>query len=287
MTILRSASDTTLGAIMVVVFISACERRTAAGPAADSLPIKVEAPGYSLPDPRPNPADTAAASVTRTSPVPSRRSPTSRSETAVVPAIAPWDSQARPTTPRKVFVGTEDLTGIGYDRGSPTAPVIMVEFSDFACPYCAEFTRKTFPAIDQEFIKTGKVFFKYVPFVAGSFRNSAEATRAAECVGEQGAFWLMADRLSETQSGWKMRGSPDALLRRVARSTKVDSARYAACYADRHTESRTRNATDIANRVGVWVTPSFVVNGQPVQGALPLVEFRKVIIRAIAATRQP
>ena len=74
--------------------------------------------------------------------------------------------------------GGIDLTGIGYDRGSSSAPVVMIDLSDFACPYCAEFSKETYPAIEKEYVKTGKLFFKYVPFLVGSFPHSDEATRA-------------------------------------------------------------------------------------------------------------
>jgi protein-disulfide isomerase len=185
------------------------------------------------------------------------------------------------------MVGTLDVTDLGYDRGNPLAPVVIVEFSDFGCPYCADFALQTFPAIDSLYIATGKVLFKYIPFLAGTFRNSAEATRAMECVVEQRPeqFWLMMTRLYETQPGWKARGSPDALLRRAARSTGVDSARFADCYADHHTDVRTKAGTDAAESSGVWVTPSFVVNQRPVQGALPLGEFRKVIEAELRARK--
>lgn len=272
-----------LVAMVVVLATLGCEPRPEAWPSGDSMPVTPAAMTDLPKVPRVAGVDTSAG-VPKSAPVPSRRPRTPRAE---VPAeLVENPGPVSNDGPRRVFVGTEDLTGIGYDMGSRTAPVIVVEFSDFGCPYCAEFALNTFPAIDREFIRTGKVFFKYVPFIAGSFRNSAEATRAAECVGEQGPFWLMVERLSETQPGWKLRGSPDGLLRTVARSTKVDSAQYAACYTDRHTELRTKVATDIANRVGVWVTPSFVVNDKPVQGALPLAEFRKVINQALASVRK-
>ncbi|MEO5814286.1 MAG: thioredoxin domain-containing protein [Gemmatimonadaceae bacterium] len=193
----------------------------------------------------------------------------------------------RPAAPRRIMAGSLDITSIGYDRGNPAAPVVVVEFSDFGCPYCAEFALQTFPALDSEYIATGKVLFKYVPFLVGTFRNSAEVTRAAECVGEQRAeqYWPMMTAVYGSQAGWKGRGSPDTLLLTLARSAHADSARFAMCYADRHTDARIKAGTDAADYVGVRVTPSFLVDQRPVQGALPLVEFRKLIDAALLLSR--
>ena len=179
------------------------------------------------------------------------------------------------------MLGDIDLTGVGYDRGSVTAPVVMIDFSDFGCPYCGKFSRETYPAIEREYVATGKVFFKYVPFIMGMFLNATEATRAAECAGEQGGFWLMLDRIYDAQKEWKKRGDPLPLLAGLAGAARLDTSMFSACYADRHTDARTKRASDIASRVGVRVTPSFIVNDRPIEGALGLAEFRKVIEAAL------
>lgn len=237
------------------------------------------------------PPSRAAAAPTPAVVPPERRDSALASVPANVPRTATASAPVatkRAVAPRRIMAGTIDVTNIGYTRGNPSAPVVVVEFSDFGCQYCAEFALQTFQAIDSEYIATGKVLFKYVPFLTGTFRNSAEATRAAECVGEQHAdeFWPMMSRVYEAQSGWKVRGSPDALLGTLARSARADSARFAGCYADRHTDARTSAATDVADKIGVRVTPSFLVNQRPVQGALPLAEFRKLIDVQLSAPRR-
>lgn len=200
------------------------------------------------------------------------------------------DSAARPPQPipapkragvRHIVFGGVDFTGIGYDRGDAAAPVVVIDLSDFACPYCGEFARDIYPTIERDYVQTGKVLFKYIPFVAGSFRHATEATRAAECAGEQGQFWLMMDRLYVTQAEWKSGNVADAQMAALAGTTPIDTVRFATCYADRHTDVRTARATAVANDIGVRVTPSFLVDGHPVQGALPVAEFRKQIETAL------
>ena len=120
------------------------------------------------------------------------REPT-RVDSSAALVTVPRSRSAKPPAPlgpRHVLVGDYDMTGVGYDRGSATAPVVLIDLSDFACPYCGEFSRETYPTIERDYVNTGKVFFKYVPFVVGSFPHSQEATRAAECDRSGG---LLAD----------------------------------------------------------------------------------------------
>lgn len=192
---------------------------------------------------------------------------------------AVWPSAERST--RRVIINGVDLTGVGYDRGSESAPVVVVNFSDFGCPYCGSFARETEPAIEREYVESGKVFLKHVPFVAGMFPNSRQAARAAECSGAQGKFWPMHDRLYATQKEWKPALSPYALFQKYAASIGLDAARFSSCYTGEALHPRTRQATEAADRLGVRVTPSFIVNGRPVEGALPLAQFRMLLDTAV------
>lgn len=187
---------------------------------------------------------------------------------------------ARATAPRRVAFGDVDLTGVGHDLGRADAPIVIVEFSDFGCPFCGSHARQTFPAIDREYIATGKVFYKYVPFVMGTFPNGRQAARSAECAAEQGAakFWAMHDTLYARQREWKQTLSPKELLGRYATGMRLDAKRFEACYMTHEPfHPRTLAANDRADRLGVRATPSFVVNGRPIEGALPLPQFRELL----------
>lgn len=202
-----------------------------------------------------------------------------RAEAATPASLA--DAGPVPESPersaRRVVVGGVDLTGIGYDKGSPTAPIVMVDFSDFGCPYCGNHSRQTLPALEREFIATGKVFYKYVPLVMGSFPNGDTAARAAECAAEEGKFWPMHDRLYAGQTEWRKNGAPTPIYARYARELGLDASRFAACLRDGRTESRTRRATDGAMRLGIRATPTFAIDGQGIEGALPLEVFQNVL----------
>ncbi|HEU4697864.1 MAG TPA: thioredoxin domain-containing protein [Gemmatimonadales bacterium] len=174
---------------------------------------------------------------------------------------------------RRVVVNGVDLTGIGYDRGARDAPIVMVDLSDFACPFCGSHARQTLPALEREFITQGKVFYKYVPIVMG-FPNGDRAARAAECAAEQDAFWPMHDRIYADQAEWKRASDPAKVFARHATSLGLDTTRFGSCYASARGAARTDAANDRARRLGVRATPTFFVNGQMVEGALPLDRFR-------------
>lgn len=186
------------------------------------------------------------------------------------PAESSTATEADTASAVRVALGGVNLTGVGYDLGSVEAPIVIVEFSDFGCPYCAQHALETFPAIDQEYIKDGKVFYKHVPFVMGRFPNGEKAARAAECAGEQGQFWAMHDMIYEHQNDWKRGNDADAVFARLASQAMLDGTRWGSCYASDRQAPRTSAANAAASRLRVRATPTFFINGQLVEGALPL-----------------
>src|SRR5918995_6147270 len=71
------------------------------------------------------------------------------------------------SVPRPIAAQHVNLGGVGYERGDPNAPVQVIEFGDFGCSACGQFARETFGVIHEEFVATGKVHWRYVPFIAG------------------------------------------------------------------------------------------------------------------------
>lgn len=190
--------------------------------------------------------------------------------TSAAPAAAVVAESGADGSPAHVELHGVDLTGVGHDLGDPRAPIVMVEFSDFGCPYCAQHATQTLPSLEREYIDTGKLFYKHVPFVMGMFPNGDRAARAAECAGEQDRFWPMHDSVYAHQGDWKRGNDPDAVLGRLARQVVPDGARWDACYDADRRGARTAAASERAARLGVRATPTFFIDGQLVEGALPL-----------------
>lgn len=274
--------------IACAAFAGACsstERDTSAAQVASRDSVTLRTSATPSPAARAESRSTAPAEPSSSS---SGRAASKSSSTGAAPAPAdtpPLAAASSERSPRRVVVQGVDLTGVGYDKGSPTAPVVVVNFSDFGCPFCGSFARQTQPSIEREYVQAGKVFFKYVPFVMGMFPNGDEAAHASECAAEQGRFWPMHDALYASQAEWKKARDPLPAFERYAHEVGLDVPRFAKCYAIPDVNPGTMRANVAAGKLGIRVTPTFVVNGKGVEGALPLPQFRQLLDAAIAEAR--
>lgn len=162
------------------------------------------------------------------------------------------------------------IDDLGFDRGDAEAPIKIVEFSDFGCGYCRRFHTETFPTLEEEWIDSGKVQWKYVTYASGMFPNGLQAAFAAECVGEQGRFEPMRTLLYERQQDWKNDDDPYSIFAGYAEEIGVDVPTYQSCLDEDRRRSRVRSGVLTGARLGVRGTPSFLVDGFPLVGAQPL-----------------
>jgi protein-disulfide isomerase len=173
-----------------------------------------------------------------------------------------------------------NIPELGYNFGSMDAPLKLIEFSDFGCGYCRRFHEETFPALHEQYVETGRIEWKFMPFITGMFDNSLAVTEAAECAFEQdrGLFEALSDRLWERQSEWKGSQEPEAVARAWTRELGGDLGTFDSCLAEDRRIQRVANATVLAQQLGVRGTPTFWLVGYgPLQGALPLDVFEGVL----------
>lgn len=167
---------------------------------------------------------------------------------------------------------------LGYTLGDPTAPVAVVEFSDFGCPYCARFARGTLPLLHDEYIDAGRVRWRYIPVVFG-FPGGDLMGAGAECAAAQGGeerFWEAHDVLYEHQVALRGEDARPRLLDWLA-ELGLDRDALDRCMDDPATRERLQANTALAQEWYVRGTPTFLVNGVPMSGAMPIEFFRKVL----------
>ena len=162
------------------------------------------------------------------------------------------------------------LEGLGFDFGSDDAPIGVIEFSDYGCGYCRRFHTETFPTLTRDYIDTGKVRWKYVTYVSGSFANSLPAAFVAECAGEQGLFAPVSHLLFERQPDWGRLNDPFPVFTEIIQETGVDPAELQSCIDEQRPTERVRSGIIAGRRLGLRGTPHFLVEGVPVMGAQPL-----------------
>lgn len=169
-----------------------------------------------------------------------------------------------------------DVSELGVNTGVPGAPIQVVEFSDFGCPHCGVFHQETYPTIYEEYVETGKVFWKYIPFVLGTFPHSLEATRAGHCAIEQGDFTPMRDELFRDQLEWMTTEDPTEVFVGYAREVGLDVEQFRSCFEEGRHEEDIRQALQAGRQVGINGTPTFFIQGQTVEGNRPVEFFRQV-----------
>ena len=167
----------------------------------------------------------------------------------------------------------------GYMLGDSTAPVQIYEFADFECPACGQFATLTEPDIRKGFIQTGKVSWRYFDFPLPMHKNTWDASNAAACADEQGKFWPMHDMLFANQDRWngEATSSPKGEFKGYAQQLGLDVPKWEACYdADRY-RSRVASNRAEAERRHIESTPTFIIGGKMVPGALDYDKFVKYV----------
>ena len=210
------------------------------------------------------------------------RLPMTGAEASQAPPSGPSTSSG-PTGARTI-----DIALLGHDSGAPDAPVKIVEFSDFGCGYCRRFHLESYPVLEEEYVRTGKVEWKYVPMILGIFGQNAEtAAEAGECALAQDRFEGVRDVLFERQSEWKQAENPLAVFRGFMEEEGLDVPRWERCMVERERRERVESGTQLAQQAGVRGTPTFFILGYaPIPGAIPLDLFKQVLDTVYAQALQ-
>ena len=171
---------------------------------------------------------------------------------------------------------------VAYDparlRGNPKAPVVIVEFSDFQCPYC----RSVQPTLKNLLAKyEGRVSLSYRDLPLRDIHPQAQmAAEASRCAGEQGKFWEYHDLLFENPNKLNREG----LVEQV-RSLKLDEKQFDSCLSSGKYKAQVEQDRQLGLRAGLTGTPGFFINGNMLSGNLPQDSFEKVIQSELADSK--
>ena len=253
---------TGLSLLALILWLTACG--SAAQPADTNLAVSEivqednqEAPGES--------AGSKAEQVAETAPA-----ATSRPETEITAAAMETDAKGLP-------VGFTD-DGRPY-RGNPHAPVVIEEFSDFQCPFCARFADQTLPSIEENQIRNGDALLIFYDFPLTNLHPQATAAaNAARCAGEQGApaYWAMHDLLFTDVPAWSS-SNATAVFISYAQDLGLEMESFTTCVQNDTYLDAIQADFDLGRSRGISSTPSFFINDQPIIGAQPLAAFDQAI----------
>src|SRR6266404_1301925 len=192
-----------------------------------------------------------------------------------------------PTRPTSIALGDSPV------RGDKNALVVLLDFSDYQCPFCGRFVRETMPLIDHDYVQSGKIKYVFRDFPLESIHPLAfKAAEAARCAGEQNRFWEMHDRLYQNQNALDLGSLPF-----YAQALGLNVDQFAQCLnSDKYLSSIRTDISD-ATSAGIQGTPNFVIglvdhknpNAQTIRvwqqivGAQPYASYKAALDSAIAA----
>ena len=160
---------------------------------------------------------------------------------------------------------TIDSTSLTHVRG--TGAVVLVEFSDYECPFCGRHSRDTAPKIKAELIDSGAIQHVFLNFPLAIHKRAEPAAQAAECAAQQKRFWEMHDQLFEAPTSLEV----DDLITK-AEKVGLDKTLFAECMKAGLTEKTIRADMAEGERLGVKATPAFFVGRRQPDGSVTLVK---------------
>ncbi|MFQ5900346.1 MAG: DsbA family protein [Thermodesulfobacteriota bacterium] len=184
---------------------------------------------------------------------------------------------AQPPTPSFSEASIDD------DRilGNKDAPVTIIEFSDYQCPFCARFYRDTLPQLKKDYIEKGKVRYVLRDFPLPFHKKAQKAAESAQCAGEQDKYWDMHNLIFENQQAMSIRD-----LKGYAEQLSLNTVDFNKCLDDGIYAEEVKKDMAAGKKAGVQGTPSFVVGkttkdgnikGNFIRGAQPYPAFKSAI----------
>lgn len=172
-------------------------------------------------------------------------------------------------------------------RGDADAKVVVIEFSDFQCPFCGRHTSQTQPVLDERFVDSGEVRWVFKHFPLNIHAQAPAAGVAAECAAEQGEFWRMHEELFVGMASWSIR-EPNPVFVDIATSMGLDIDEFTSCLEDEAMLARVDEDFE-AGRPFVQGTPTFIVmtggEGRIIPGALPVDQFTEALQTVLDAAQ--
>jgi len=191
---------------------------------------------------------------------------TLRAQKKAVPSRVSISSKGRPTL------------------GDKNAPLTLIEFSDYQCPYCKRFYIQTLPKLKTEYIDKGKLRLVFKDLPLKFHKQARGAAMAAQCAGEQDKFWQMHDMLFENNKKLQEKYFMDYAERLTLNTTK-----FRRCLKDQRFEKQINQDIKQASVAGITGTPSFIlgkttddiVNGVRIRGAVPFYKMKTEITKLL------
>lgn len=174
----------------------------------------------------------------------------------------------------------EVLSNPAFTVGEPEAAVVIVEFTDYQCPFCKRHVDETAGQINENYVEEGKVKYIYRDLPLPFHANAHLASQAARCAGDQDKYLEYRDRLFETQASWSEEEAA-GLFKTYAGGLGLDQGQFDSCLDEEKYKQAVDDDLALATKVEATGTPSFFINGKSLVGAQPFAAFEIMIEEAL------
>ncbi len=173
----------------------------------------------------------------------------------------------------------QSYDGEYFYLGSDDAPITIVEYTDYQCPFCQRYFFNTFGQILEEYVESGKVRYTVKDMALSGHAKAKPAAYAARCAGEQDRYWEMHEKIFTFQNQWSYADDAQAQFTEYATDLGLNTSKFTTCYENAPGKYDDQIKADIveASTLGISGTPSFSINGQIIVGAQPFETFQQVI----------
>ena len=204
-------------------------------------------------------------------------------EDEAAPVRQPTQQQPTGNAPEQVAYADVDIKGEPC-TGDKDADVVIVEFTDYQCPFCQRAFQNTFPEI-KKLIDKGDVRYCVKDYPLPFHTEADEASIAANCAAEQDAekYWDMHDKLFENQGAWSGNSDVKTVFTGYAKDIGLKESAFNKCMDDSKQAAEVQEDVTEGSAAGVSGTPSFTINGQLLVGAQPWQAFKTIIDAELTA----
>ena len=199
--------------------------------------------------------------------------------------------QQKPASPLAPKLTTDLLIQGEPTMGATNAPLTIVEFSDFECPYCQRFHKRVLPKLKAQFIDTGQVRFIHKDLPLPFHKQAKQAAAAARCAEEQNRYWELYGAIFDSQKCLKCKG-----IDGIAKEQNLDISALQACMNRNTTHALIEANLSEAALHNIRATPTFVIGptrpdgrhrGEVVEGTMPWTQFKALIERQLLDLAPP
>lgn len=212
-------------------------------------------------------------------------------ETYVAAQQAKYEAQqAAANAPKELNIDYTQYLDDDAVFGDPNAPVTIIEFSDYQCPYCRSFYNETLPQIVTNYVDTGKVKIVYrdLPLL-DKHPGAMPSAIAANCARAQGGdemYYKMHDAIFDGQNAVSLKKTveiTDESLKQYAIDLGLDTATFNTCFEEGNEAEEVQKDMADADAIGISATPSFLVNNYFIEGAEEFATFQEIIEKELSA----